>query len=77
MSTASSSPARTSRGTRAPDGGAPTFPPAPLETSMAGVFAVGDVRYRSVKRVASAFGEGSAAIQQVHEHLSRSDDAGA
>ncbi len=49
--------------------------PAPLETSMPGVFAVGDVRQRSVKRVAAAVGEGSAAIQQVHEHLSRATDA--
>jgi len=46
-------------------------PPLLLETSMPGVFAVGDARYRSVKRVASAVGEGSIAIQQVHEYLSR------
>jgi thioredoxin reductase (NADPH) len=45
--------------------------PLLLETSMPGVFAVGDVRYRSVKRVASAVGEGSIAIQQVHEYLSQ------
>ena len=44
-------------------------PPLLLETSMPGVFAVGDVRYRSVKRVASAVGEGSIVIQQVHEYL--------
>ncbi len=37
-----------------------------LETSMPGVFAVGDVRHGSVKRVASAVGEGSIAIQFVH-----------
>ena len=36
---------------------------------MPGVFAVGDVRHRSVKRVASAVGEGSVAIQQVHQYL--------
>jgi thioredoxin reductase (NADPH) len=41
-----------------------------LETSMPGVFAVGDVRHRSVKRVASAVGEGSIAIQLVHQYLS-------
>jgi thioredoxin reductase (NADPH) len=41
-----------------------------LETSMPGVFAAGDVRQRSVKRVASAVGEGSIAIQLVHEFLS-------
>ena len=45
--------------------------PLRLETSMPGVFAVGDVRYGSVKRVSSAVGEGSVAVQQVHEYLSR------
>ncbi len=40
--------------------------PAPLETSMPGVLAVGDVRHGSVKRVASAVGEGSIAVQLVH-----------
>ena len=44
-------------------------PPLLLETSLPGVFAVGDVRYRSVKRVASAVGEGSIAVQLVHEYL--------
>ena len=44
-------------------------PPMPLETSVPGVFAVGDVRHGSVKRVASAVGEGSIAIQMVHGHL--------
>jgi thioredoxin reductase (NADPH) len=43
--------------------------PMPLETSLPGVFAAGDVRYRSVKRVASAVGEGSIAVQLVHEYL--------
>ncbi|WP_030830980.1 FAD-dependent oxidoreductase, partial [Streptomyces hygroscopicus] len=40
-----------------------------LETSLPGVFAAGDVRSGSVKRVASAVGEGAMAIHQVHEHL--------
>jgi thioredoxin reductase (NADPH) len=40
-----------------------------LETSLAGVFAVGDVRHGGVKRVASAVGEGSIVIQQVHRYL--------
>lgn len=40
-----------------------------LETSMPGVFAAGDARYRSVKRVASAVGEGATAIQLIHEYL--------
>ena len=44
-------------------------PALPLETSLPGVFAVGDVRHGSIKRVASAVGEGSAAIRHVHEHL--------
>ncbi|HZB05810.1 MAG TPA: FAD-dependent oxidoreductase [Thermoleophilaceae bacterium] len=40
--------------------------PLPLETSLPGVIAAGDVRHGSVKRVASAVGEGSVAIQHVH-----------
>jgi thioredoxin reductase (NADPH) len=44
-------------------------PPRMLETSLPGVFAVGDVRSRSVKRVASAVGEGSIAISLVHGAL--------
>ncbi len=44
-------------------------PPLMQETSVPGVFAAGDVRHRSVKRVASAVGQGAAAIQQVHEYL--------
>jgi thioredoxin reductase (NADPH) len=42
----------------------------PLETSLPGVFAAGDVRSGSVKRVASAVGEGSMVIRQIHEYLS-------
>lgn len=44
--------------------------PLEMETSMAGVFAVGDARHGSVKRVASAVGAGSIAVQSVHEYLS-------
>jgi thioredoxin reductase (NADPH) len=44
--------------------------PELLETSVPGVFAVGDVRHGSVKRVASSVGEGSIAIQFVHHYLS-------
>jgi thioredoxin reductase (NADPH) len=40
-----------------------------FETSRPGLFAVGDIRSRSVKRVASAVGEGSVVIQQVFEYL--------
>ena len=44
--------------------------PFAYETSLPGVFAVGDVRSRSVKRVANAVGEGSVVIQQVGNYLS-------
>ncbi len=43
--------------------------PLPFETSAAGVFAVGDVRLGSMKRVAAAVGEGSSAVRSVHEYL--------
>lgn len=43
--------------------------PLPFETSVPGVFAVGDVRHGSLKRVAAAVGEGSSAVRSVHEHL--------
>lgn len=43
--------------------------PAPLETSVPGVFAIGDVRAGSVKRVGAAIGEGAAVVAQLHAHL--------
>jgi thioredoxin reductase (NADPH) len=43
--------------------------PAPLESSIPGVFAVGDVRSGSVKRVGGAIGEGAAAVALIHQHL--------
>lgn len=43
--------------------------PLPFETSYPGLFAVGDVRADSIKRVAAAVGEGSAAVRSVHEYL--------
>jgi thioredoxin reductase (NADPH) len=46
--------------------------PLPFETSMSGVFAVGDVRHGSIKRVAEAVGEGSVAVGSVHQSLARS-----
>jgi thioredoxin reductase (NADPH) len=49
-------------------------PPLLLETSIPGVFAAGDVRHRSIKRVASAVGEGATAIQLVHEYLRAEQD---
>jgi thioredoxin reductase (NADPH) len=42
-----------------------------LETSVPGIFAVGDVRHGSVKRVASGVGEGSVAVQFIHQYLSK------
>src|SRR6202453_3433781 len=47
-------------------------PPMILETSVPGIFAVGDARSGSVKRVASAVGEGSMAVHLVHRHLAES-----
>jgi len=44
-------------------------PPYPLETNIPGVFAAGDVRAGSTKRVASATGEGAMAVRFVHQHL--------
>jgi thioredoxin reductase (NADPH) len=44
-------------------------PPMLLEATVPGMFAAGDVRHRSVKRVASAAGSGAVAVQLVHEYL--------
>jgi thioredoxin reductase (NADPH) len=49
--------------------------PLPLETSAPGVFAVGDTRRGSVKRVATAVGDGAMVIQLVHQYLARSPSA--
>jgi thioredoxin reductase (NADPH) len=46
-----------------------TRPPFPLETSVPGIFAVGDVRCQSIKRVASGVGEGSVVISYIHHYL--------
>jgi len=43
--------------------------PAPLESSVPGVFVAGDVRHGSVKRVGSAVGEGAMAVQLIHDYL--------
>ena len=50
-------------------GGADGFENTPYATSVPGIFAVGDVRSKSVKRVASAVGEGSVVISDVHRYL--------
>jgi thioredoxin reductase (NADPH) len=44
-------------------------PTLPLETSQPGVFAIGDVRAGSTKRVAAAVGEGAAVVAQIHNVL--------
>jgi thioredoxin reductase (NADPH) len=45
----------------------------PLETCVAGVFAIGDLRHNAIKRVASAVGEGSVVVRQVLDYLARID----
>ena len=54
---------------RAPAGWASDREPFLLESSVPGVFVAGDVRFRSIKRIASAVGEGSMAVQFVHQYL--------
>jgi thioredoxin reductase (NADPH) len=54
---------------RPPAGWLPEREPYYLETSAPGVFAAGDVRHKSVKRVASAVGEGAMAVTLVHRYL--------
>ena len=49
--------------------------PAPLESSVPGVFAVGDVRSGSVKRVGGAIGEGAAAVALIHQYLAAARQA--
>ena len=58
-------------GRDAPATGEPAAGRLPLETTVPGIFAVGDVRSGSIKRVASAVGEGSMAVRLVHDHLAR------
>jgi thioredoxin reductase (NADPH) len=52
-----------------PGGWRPERDPFLLETSVPGIFVAGDVRYGSIKRCASAVGEGSIAVQFVHRYL--------
>jgi thioredoxin reductase (NADPH) len=47
------------------------YPINPLETSVPGVFAVGDVRSGSVKRVGGAIGEGANVVAMIHEYLAK------
>jgi thioredoxin reductase (NADPH) len=55
--------------TRAPGSWRVEREPYLLETSVPGIFVAGDVRYNSVKRCASAVGEGSIAVQFMHQYL--------
>jgi thioredoxin reductase (NADPH) len=48
--------------------------PQPYETTCPGVFAVGDIRSGSVKRVAAAVGEGSVVVSQLYRHLRPGDE---
>jgi thioredoxin reductase (NADPH) len=52
----------------------PVRPRLPYETSMDGLFAAGDIRVGSMKRVAAAVGEGSSAIRSVHQYLAQFPD---
>lgn len=52
-----------------PQGWKPQRDPFLLETSVPGIFAAGDVRHGSVKRVATAVGEGATAVKLIHQHL--------
>ncbi len=54
---------------RRPQGWKPKRDPFYLETSVPGIFAAGDVRHGSVKRVATAVGEGAVAVKLIHQHL--------
>jgi len=60
-----------SREDRRPKGWTLDRDPTLLETNVPGVFAVGDVRHGSVKRVASGVGEGSIAVQFIHQYLAK------
>ncbi len=59
------------RGGERPKGWSLDRDPFLLETNVPGIFAVGDVRHGSVKRVASGVGEGSVAVQFIHQYLSK------
>jgi thioredoxin reductase (NADPH) len=52
-----------------PKGWLPDRDPYLLETSVAGIFVAGDVRHGSIKRCASAVGEGSIAVQFIHQYM--------
>jgi thioredoxin reductase (NADPH) len=51
-------------------------PALPLQSNLGGVFAIGDVRAGSVKRVGAAIGEGAAVVAQIHAYLSTRRSSG-
>src|SRR5262249_61455745 len=59
------------------DVGSTGHPPLPMETGVEGIFAIGDVRSGSVKRVGAAIGEGAAVVAQLHSFLARRRSAAA
>lgn len=54
--------------------GRPQAEVLPLETNLSRVFAIGNVRSSSVKRVAAAVGEGAAVVAQIHSALAKTSD---
>jgi thioredoxin reductase (NADPH) len=58
-------------GLQSPQGQSADRQPFLLETNIAGIFAAGDVRHDSIKRIAAGVGEGSTAIQLIHQYLKR------
>jgi len=64
-------PGETLRQRRRPRGWTLDRDPLLLETSVPGIFVAGDVRYGSVKRVASGVGEGAIAVQLIHQYLKK------
>ena len=59
---------------RPPRSWGPERLPLALEASVPGVFVAGDIRHGSIKRVASAVGEGATAVGLIHRYLSRTGD---
>ena len=59
------------KGADRPKGWTPDRDPFLLETNVPGIFAVGDVRHGSVKRVASGVGEGAVVVQFMHQYLAK------
>jgi thioredoxin reductase (NADPH) len=54
-----------------PEGWSLDRQPFLLETSVPGIFAAGDVRHGSIKRITAGVGEGSTAIQLIHQYLTK------